>query len=427
MRTVIKNVRIVDAQKNTSGDIAIEGTRIAEIGRVQPRSGDSVIDGEGLAAIPGLVNTHTHAAMTLLRGYGDDMPLHDWLRNKIWPLEKHLTADHVYAGTRLACLEMLKSGTTAFNDMYFFAPSIARAAVSMGIRAAVSAVFFDVFFKQPIEQVEQEVVGLKNQPRIIPAVGPHAPYTVTLEGIKAAAELAERHDARIHCHLAETASEVEEFRHKNGRGVVETLDALGFLSSRLIAAHCLWLTPDDIRLLGQRQVNISHCPTSNLKLCSGFTSTVVRTIDLAGMRAAGINVTLGTDGAASNNSLDMFEAMKLAALLQKHHTGDPKRLPAREAFEMATLSGARALALNSGLLEPGYLADIVLVDLLRPAFIPGHDLVSDLVYAANGSCVRTVLIDGQIVLRDGTMPMEKKILQDAVDAARDLVRRSSSA
>lgn len=425
MRTVIRNVRIADARKTLSGDIAIEGNQITEVGRVKPRSGDFVIDGEGLAAIPGLVNTHTHAAMTLLRGYGDDMPLHDWLRNKIWPLEKHLTADHVYAGTRLACLEMLKSGTTAFNDMYFFAPSIARAAVDMGIRAAVSAVFFDVFLEQPIERIEQELVALKNQSRIIPAVGPHAPYTVTLQGLKAAAQLAERHGARLHFHIAETASEVEEFRQKNGRGIVETLDALGFLSDRLIAAHGIWLTADDIRLLGRRGVTISHCPASNLKLCSGSGAPTARTIDFAGMRASGVNVTLGTDGAASNNSLDMFEAMKLAALLQKHHSGDPKRLPAREAFEIATLCGARALGLKAGLLEPGYLADIVLVDLSRPAFTPGHDLVSDLVYAANGGCVRTVLVDGRILLRDGTMPDEKKILQDAADAARDLVRRAS--
>lgn len=424
MRTVIRNVRIVDARKITSGDLAVEGTRIADVGRVPSRSGDTVIDGEGLAAIPGLVNTHTHAAMTLLRGYGDDLPLHEWLRDKIWPLEKHLTEDHVYAGARLACLEMLKSGTTAFNDMYFFAPAVARAAASLGIRAAVSAVFFDVFFKQPMEQIEQGLVALASQPRIIPAVGPHAPYTVTLEGLKAAAELAERHDARLHFHLAETAAEVEEFRQKIGRGVVETLDALGFLSSRLIAAHCLWLTPEEIRLLGRRRVNVSHCPASNLKLCSGFSAGNIRTIDYAEMRAAGVNVTLGTDGAASNNSLDMFEAMKLAALLQKHHSGDPRRLSAREAFEMATVGGARALGLQAGLLEPGYLADIVLVDLKRPSFTPGHDPVSDLVYAANGGCVRTVLIDGQVVLHDGAVPGEDRILQDAADAARDLIRRS---
>lgn len=423
MKTAIRNVRILDARKEIRGDVLIEGDRIAEVGRVG--KADREIDGAGRAVIPGLINTHTHAAMTLLRGYGGDMGLEDWLAKKIWPLERHLTEDDVYHGTRLACAEMLTTGTTAFNDMYYFPESVARAAEEMGIRAAVSAVFFDKVEGKPPEEIlariERALAALRRFPNVIPAVGPHAPYTCSFELLREAAKIAEREGVPLHFHLAETEQETAGA----GRPLVEALDEIGFLSPRLIAAHSIWLQEADIRRLAARGVNVSHCPASNMKLASGRSKDGrPRAFPWRALHAAGVNVALGTDGAASNNSLDMFGAMKEAALLQKHAEADPTAAPAREVFAAATVNGARALGLRAGLIEPGYLADLVLIDLERPYFCPGHDLLADLVYAARGDCVDTVLVGGRVVVERGRVPGQARILEEARQAARRLVEKA---
>ena len=428
-RIVITGARILDARNSLTGDVLIEDGLITEVGAVSPAAAaaaDEVLDGRGRAVIPGFVNTHTHAAMVLFRGYTDDVPLMEWLERKIWPLEKHLRAEHVYAGTRLACLEMMASGTTAFQDMYFQPEAAARAVESMGMRAVISRVFFDMFDKKTPPELKLDIgatlARLRGFANVVPSIGPHAPYTVSLPGLRAVAELAEEEDVLVHFHLAETEREIVEFRARHGEGLVEALDRLGFLGPRLVAAHGIFLSESDAALLGARKVSVLHCPSSNMKLGSGWASDGrPRALPFGRLRAAGVRVALGTDGAAANNNLDMFESMKLAALLQKHATGDAATLTAHEAFAMATLHGAEALRLNAGLIEPGRRADLVLIDLARPYLCPGHDLVADLVYAGRPDCVETVLVAGQVVLRGGRHPESQQILAAARAAAQDLL------
>jgi 5-methylthioadenosine/S-adenosylhomocysteine deaminase len=427
---LVRGARVVDAFEQSEGDILVEGDRIARVGRLPDARADVVIDAEGMAAIPGLVNAHTHAAMVLLRGYADDLELHEWLNTRIWPTERHLEPAHVYHGVRLAALEMLKSGTTTFNDMYFFAEEGARASAEVGIRATISAVFFNVFAKKSLEDARAEIEGALTRTGtyrdVRPAVGPHAPYTVDLEGLDACARIAEAHDTVLHFHLAETEQEVGDYRRQHGRGVVEALDEIGFIGPRLVAAHAIWLTPQEMRLLGQRRAHVAHCPAANLKLVAGRAADGrPRAFDYPAMKAAGVNVALGTDGAASSNHLDMFEAMRLAALLQKHASGDPTCLPAREAFALATVNGATALGVDAGRIAPGRLADIVLLDLAHPRLVPGHDLIADLVYSAPSAAVHTVIVGGRIVVRGGRVEGEERIVADARAAARDLVSRTA--
>jgi 5-methylthioadenosine/S-adenosylhomocysteine deaminase len=298
------------------------------------------------------------------------------------------------------------------------------------MRAALSQVFFDRIHRKSVAavcaEVEEGLARLAGFPLVLPSIGPHAPYTVTLEALTAVRRLADRHGTLLHFHLAETERELLDFRREHGRGLVEALDAAGFLSPRLVAAHGVWLDEADARALAAAGVTVSHCPASNMKLSSGWGQGGARALPYRTLRAAGVRVTLGTDGAPASNNLDMFQTMKLAALLQKHATGDPTSLAASEAFAMATVDGAAALGLNAGLVEPGRLADLVILDLDRPYLSPGHDLIADLVYAAKADCVDTVIVDGRVVLRAGRRPDQARILEDARAAARDLVDRARS-
>ncbi|MCI0497983.1 MAG: amidohydrolase [Thermoplasmata archaeon] len=418
MSVIVRNVLL----DGSASDILIEDGLIAGIGDAGMfRSrGATVIDGTGKAAIPGMVNTHTHAAMTLFRSYANDLPLMTWLSERIWPLETKLTDDHVYWGTRLACLEMVRSGTTAFNDMYYHVGATARAVKDSGIRGVISAVFFDML---AADDIEGAMKGARKQvkeirdvrcPRATAALGPHAPYTVSDEAIGAIADMSASMGLQVHFHLAETKKEVMDYQARTGKRLVQSLDDLGLLSPRLLAAHCVWLDSDDIALLAERGVTASHCPVSNMKLSVGAAMPYVL------MRKTGMPVTLGTDGCASNNGLDMFDTMKTAALLQKHATGDPTAMPAHEAFAMATLAGARALGIDAGEIAVGKRADIVLVDLHRPEMTPGHDLVSDLVYSASGGCVDTTICDGEVLMLEGVVEGEEEVLERAREAAADL-------
>ncbi|MCJ7794208.1 MAG: amidohydrolase family protein, partial [Methanoregulaceae archaeon] len=351
------------------------------------REAEFIIDGDGAVVLPGLVNTHTHAAMTLLRGYADDMVLHDWLSQKIWPLEAHLTGDDVYWGTKLACLEMIRTGTTAFNDMYFYMEDATRAVAEMGIRAVLSHGFIDLGNQKKreaecraTERLVSHVRSLKN-PRIRAAAGPHAPYTVSKEGLRWCAEFAKEREIGIHIHVSETEKEVNDSVAQHGKRPVAVLDECGILTPRTVAAHCCWLDEPECRLFAQRGVHASHNPASNMKLATG------RALPYQHLAAAGANICLGTDGCASNNNLDMFEAMKTASLLQKFFWNDPTLLSAPEAFIMATSAGARALGCGTGMLTAGAPADLILVTAGTACNTPMHNPVSNIVYSCSGSAV----------------------------------------
>ena len=315
---------------------------------------DLIIEGNGAIALPGLVNTHTHAAMSLLRGYADDLIFGDWLFGKILPMEAHLTEDDVYWGTKLACLEMIRSGTTAFNDMYLFTGKVPQAVDEMGLRAQLSYGYTDIGGpeneEKSIQMTEQLVQSVKNMnnPRIKAAVGPHSVYTVSEAGLNWCANYAKEHDTGIHVHLSETKDEVTNAVLLSGRRPVQILDDCGCLTSRTVAAHCCWLNKAECFLLGKRKSTAAHNPVSNMKLA------VNRAMPYHWLKKTGASVTLGTDGCASNNNLDMFEEMKVAALLQKYSWNTPTQLPAPEALTMATEVGARALGLNTGKIAIGY-------------------------------------------------------------------------
>jgi 5-methylthioadenosine/S-adenosylhomocysteine deaminase len=404
----------------------VEGRRIAAMGGDAPREADTVIDGRFYAALPGFVNTHTHAAMTLLRSYADDMELGPWLSERIWPAEAKITPEDVYWGTKLACLEMIRSGTTAFNDMYFHMDQAAKAVEEMGLRAVLAEGFIDLgdakAGEAEIEKTRRvtERIAATGSDRVRPAWGPHAIYTVSEGSLRALRALADETGWPIHMHLSETRREVEECVAKHGKRPVHYLGEMGLLGDDVLFAHGVWLERDEIRRLAEAGCTISHNPISNMKLAVG------RVMPFANLRAAGVAVALGTDGCASNNNLDMFATMKAATLLQKHTARDPTVLPAPEALDLATRVGAEALGFDAGVLAPGKLADIVLLDLRHPQMTPLHDLAANVVYAATPACVDTVICDGRVLMRRGCVEGEDAILAKAASVGRDLVAREAA-
>jgi 5-methylthioadenosine/S-adenosylhomocysteine deaminase len=420
---VMVNGKAVDIFVNDGGAIAAvgEGVRTQHKGEA-----DLVIDGDGAIALPGLANTHTHAAMSLLRGYADDMILQDWLSQKIWPLEAHLTGNDVYWGTKLACLEMIKTGTTAFNDMYFMMDEAARAVDEAGIRALLSYGFIDLFNAEKreteckaTEKLASQIRSMNN-PRIKTAVGPHSIYTVSPEGLKWCAEYAQEQKIAIHIHLSETEKEVNDCIAQHGKRPASLLDDCGILTPTTIAAHCCWLDDAECALLGKRGVSTSHNPASNMKLATN------RAMPIPQLMAAGANVCLGTDGCASNNNLDMFEEMKTAAILQKFFWNDPTVLPAPAALAMATTNGAKVLGFGTGTLAVGAPADIVLVSARTACNIPLHNATSNIVYSCSGAAVETTICDGRVLMLNREIPNEDTILAGAAKAAHELVSRSQS-
>jgi 5-methylthioadenosine/S-adenosylhomocysteine deaminase len=402
--------------------VYIEGRRIAEIGK--KREADVVIDGRGKLALPGFVNLHTHAAMTLFRGWADDLDLSTWLETKIWPAEAKLTPEDVYWGTKLACLEMIKSGTTTFNDMYFHMDQAAKAVKDMGLRAFLSEGIVDLndperAAKQlrTAEEANRRIEALKTD-RITPVFGPHAIYTVSKDSLLRIRELADKRRALIHLHLSETKREVDECLAQTGMRPTKYLESLGFLGKDVIAAHGCWLDRSEIEVFARTGAKVAHCPISNMKLATGAA------MPYSALKAAGVGMGLGTDGAASNNSLDMFETMKAGALLQKFAHGDPRALPATEAFGLATLGGAQALGIDAGIVARDRLADLVLVDPRRPELTPRHDDISNWVYSAHGNVVDTVICDGVVLMENRRVKGEAEIMERAGDAARNLVTRA---
>jgi 5-methylthioadenosine/S-adenosylhomocysteine deaminase len=403
-------------------DIHIVENRIRRIAPAIDAPGATVIDGRRKAVIPGLMNMHTHAAMTLFRGFGDDMPLMPWLNEKIWPNEAKLTEEDVYCGARLACVEMIRSGTTTFFDMYHHLDATYAAVEETGLRAVLSEACFDRFRPELAEKARQRITArlhssVSRNPRIRLALGPHAIYTVSGELLQWAHAFAEAHDLPVQIHLAETEGEVAQCRAQFGTTPVRYLHRLGVLSPRWSLAHALHVDEEEIALLAEHDVKVVHNPASNMKLASGYR------FQYREMRAAGVTVGLGTDGCSSSNNLDMVEVMKLASLLGKAWRNDPEALPCDEMLYAATEAGARLTGFDAGRIAEGSLADLCLIDLTMPVFTPNFNFVSNLVFAANGSCVDTVICDGKILMQHRRIPGEEVILEQAARAAYDLIRR----
>ncbi|MDR1672795.1 MAG: amidohydrolase [Bacteroidales bacterium] len=415
MSIFIKNVQY----EQSSVDIFIEGDHISRVGERLVCDADRVLDGTGKAVVPGFVNGHTHAAMTLFRGFGDDMPLERWLHEKIWPREAKLTDKDVYWGVKLACLEMIKSGTTCFCDMYMHYPVILRAVEEMKMRALLGSVVFDHFNDDIAARYKQEAernMALPHSSRVSFSFAPHAIYTVSADTLQWVNHMAEANNCLIQMHVAETQTECRNALDNFGATPIRYLHRIGLLTPRLVLAHCLWIDDDEIRMIADHGVQVIHNPASNLKLGSGHAFRYEE------MKAAGIKVGFGTDSASSSNNLDMIEAAKLASLLQKGWRNDPTAMPAREALHCITAAGAGILRINAGKIAPGYLADLCLINLNAPAFTPGNDFVSNLIYAAShGSCVDTVICDGNILMENRKVAGEEEILAEVNALTREFI------
>ena len=390
-----------------NGAVVIEGDSISRIGPqdelLQIHPDARRIDARGGIIMPGLINAHTHVPMTLLRGIADDLDLMDWLQNHIFPAEAELVDEEfVRWGTRLACLEMLRGGITTFVDMYYFEDAIAEEADQCGMRAIVGETLID--FPAPDHKSWDEAVSYtrtfverwRDHPRVIPAVAPHAPYTVSAEHLLAAHDLAEELDAPLLIHLAEDRAETEQLLEQTGKTSVEYLHSLGILTPRVLAAHMVWPTEEEIGLLVGNDVGVAHCPQSNMKVAAGVAPVPT-------MIAAGVAVGLGTDGPASNNDLNLWEEIDTAAKIHKVTALDPTVLPARQALRMATIEGARALGLESkiGSLEIGKRADLIIVRTDGLHQQPHYNAYSLLTYSTKASDVETVIVDGQVVVDRG--------------------------
>jgi 5-methylthioadenosine/S-adenosylhomocysteine deaminase len=414
--TLDKNLRIIE-----KGFIALKGSKIELIGEISslpPKSSaEKIIEAENTLAMPGLINAHTHAAMVYFRGLADDIPLKEWLEKHIWPAEaKFVSPNFIREAVKLAALEMIKSGTTAFCDMYFAEDVAAESLKELGIRAFLGEGILD--FPTPItkspqesmERIEKFAFDYKGDELITPVVAPHAPYTCSEETLKKAASLAEKLSLPLHIHLAEEEWEVEKFKKERGMTPIAYLESIGFLGSNLSAAHVNWIDGNDIETLEKTKTSVVHNPESNMKLATGISP-------VPEMLKNGVNVALGTDGAASNNNLDMFGEMATAARLHKIAQKDPQAITALDVIKMATLGGAQALGAEEeiGSLEKGKRADIILINLRKAHLTPIYNFYSHLVYSAISSDVDTVIINGRVVMRNRKVLTadEEEILEKA--------------
>ncbi len=404
--------------RNEKSDILIRGNRFEKIApHIDAPERTRILDCSGKAILPPFYNGHTHAAMTLLRGYADDLPLFDWLSEWIWPMEAHLTPEDIYHGSRLAILEMIKSGTVFFADMYWHREETIRAAEEMGIRATIGVTFADSLmsadaFEKNIHYLRQTRI---HSERIRLAVMPHAIYTVGAENFKRLFALAEELGLIFHTHLSETEKEVADCLQKYGQTPVKFLDSLGVLSPETILAHGVHLTAEDIEIIRERGVTVVHNPASNMKLSSGV-------LNLPELIRSGVKLALGTDGASSSNSLDMREAMKLAAFLAKLHYGSD-RVSSETVFEIATHGGAGAYGIDAGRIEEGKLADALLLNLSNERLIPNHNLIPNWVYAAGSEAIDSVICDGKFLMENRVVEGEAEIIASAQVAAEGLWKK----
>ena len=386
------------------GAVAIDGTTIVDVDRpdvIQSRyAARETIDVRDQILLPGLINTHTHAPMVLFRGLADDLALMDWLQKYIFPAEaKTVSPEFVRVGTRLAALEMIESGTTTYADMYYFEEEIAGATRAAGLRGVLGQTIIQFPVADAptpadsLRRAEAFIQAFRDDSLIVPAVAPHAMYTLDRESLLASAALARRYDVPVLIHLAETEDEAKQSQAQHQLSPAGYLESIGFWGPGTLAAHGIWVNDDDIAILARRGVGMSHNPESNMKLASGIAP-------LSKYAAAGVPLGLGTDGAASNNDLDMFEAMRQAAFLAKLATRDPTAVPAAAALAMATIGGARALGMDRqiGSLEPGKRADLISVSMSAARQTPLYDPISHLVYVTRGDDVRTTIVNGRILM-----------------------------
>lgn len=401
-------------------DVFIEDGRFAAISPEISRPADEVVEAHSLALFPSFSNGHTHAAMTLLRGYADDMELHTWLSTKIWPFEAHLTAEDVYWGAKLACLEMIRTGTTFFVDMYWHPRATVRAAVEMGLRAGVCGAFFDFGDPGRATTMRQQVQDLYEQSLDDPdsiffVVGAHAIYSVSAPSLVWLSDFARERGLFLHLHLSETRKEVEDCMQQHGVRPVVYLDRLGVLGPHVVAAHAVWLDDTERELLARHGVGVVHNPVSNMKLASGA-------LDCSALRRAGVRMGLGTDGCASNNNLDMREEMKIASLLAKLVSADPCALPAAEALSMATCGSAQIYGQECGRIAVGAPADCILVSLKDACMTPVHNVLSNWVYS--GGRILSTICAGRVLMRDGVVEGEDEILHEARRCAQRLCEKA---
>ncbi|MFA6306320.1 MAG: amidohydrolase [Patescibacteria group bacterium] len=397
------------------GFVAVSKNKISAVGAVAEMKDfktKEIIDAGNSIIMPGLINTHTHAAMTYFRGLADDLPLDIWLNKHIWPAEaKYVNAEFVKQAGELACLEMLKAGVTSYNDMYFFGQAMAEPAEKSNLRALIGITGID--FKDPDSALEEAVKlskQYKNNEFIKIVLAPHAIYTCSKDNLLKIKAAAEAENLRVHIHVSETKKEVDDCLKNNGKSPVEYLDELGLLSEKLIAAHSVWLSGSDLEIYKNRGVKVAHCPISNMKLASGAAP-------LKRMLEMGITVGLGTDGAASNNTLDLFSDMRACALLHKVNNYDPTAVSAKEVIKMATIDGAKVLGREKeiGSLEIGKKADIITINLNKPHLTPIYDPYSHLVYCVNGEDVENVVVNGKVIMENREVKTldEEKILKQA--------------
>ncbi|MBI4684098.1 MAG: amidohydrolase family protein [Nitrospirae bacterium] len=391
------------------GAVVVQGNKIADTGSFDEISkkyfSEKIVGGKNRAVLPGLINTHTHAAMVYFRGMADDLPLKEWLEEHIWPAESRwLSPEFVSDATELACLEMLKAGITTYNDMYFFEDASGRAAKKIGMRAVLGAGIVDFQTiagkgaEDYLSKAERFIKDWKNDELIVPCIAPHSAYACGPETLKKVKELADKYNVPIHIHLSEAQWEVDDIEKKYGKRPAEYLHDLGFLDEKIVAVHCVWLNDKEIELLARHNVGVSHCIESNLKLSSGIAP-------VPQMLKSGIKVTFGTDGAASNNDLNILSEMSTAAKAHKAISNDPTVLDAKTALLMATRWSAEVLGLGNvtGSLEKGKAADCVILNLDKPHLTPLYDIYSHIVYSAMASDVETVFVNGKLVLDEGRL------------------------
>ncbi len=405
--------------------VAVDGDKLAYVGPEHmdwmDRPYDRIIDATGCLLMPGLINTHTHLAMTLLRGYGGGLPLKAWLEDKIWPVEDRFQEEDYYVGTQMAVAEMLLTGTTCFLDMYMGMEQTAQVLKETGMRGVLSRGMTASSIKE-LEPKLAENVKLfedwhdKENGRIQVFLGPHGEYTNTVDTLRACADTARQLGCGLHIHVAETEGERTGCLQRHGVSPVRLLEQVGALDGRTVAAHCVHVDETDIRILAEHEVGVAHNPSSNMKLASGFAP-------VSEMLAQGVRVALGTDGVASNDRLDMLREANLASLLAKGYTGDPTRVSAFEALRMATLGGAEALGLEGriGSLVAGKQADLVMLDVTGPGYQPQHELLNHLVYSSDSRDIRMTMVDGAVLMERGrlmTLDMDRVCRQFALRAQR---------
>lgn len=402
---LIKNALILNPNnfENKKQSLLIKDDLIAEISdSIDDANVDKIIDAEGKILLPGLINTHTHLSMTLFRGLADDLSLDTWLNDHIWPMEANLNGEYCYIGALLGAVELIKSGTTTFSDMYFYMEDVARAVEDAGIRAVLSYGMIDFGDAERREaEIKQNLDLFKAcngmaDGRIKVFFGPHSPYTASEELLIKVRQLADEYNMGIHIHVSETQKEINDVSEEKGLRPFEYLDKIGFLGPDVLAAHCVWLSDNEIEIIKKHGVKVSHNPCSNMKLASGI-SPVSKLIE------NDVCVSIGTDGASSNNNLDLIEELKTASLLQKVSTLDPKVLSSDEAIEMATIKGAEALGLSDeiGSIEVGKKADIILIDTNSANMVPdSSSLSSNVIYSANGSNVDTTICNGKVLMEN---------------------------